>query len=97
MLRILTPFLFALSNFVGSVPCIGRYLRYLIPVANYTGILPLSRDQQLKWSLLDTFDWFSPTYDNPQTSSSVLKMFKNLKFSSIEVFKLGHLVGRGIK
>ncbi len=36
-------------------------------VANYEGAVPGIDDSNIyEWSLLDTFDWFSPRYDNPQ-------------------------------
>ena len=61
------PRLIPVSNVLGAVPGIGRLLRRMIPVANYTGILPLSREQIREWAILDTFDWLSPTFDNPRT------------------------------
>ena len=30
-----------------------------------------------KWAIMDTFDAFSPAYDNPQKLNDVIKMFKN--------------------
>jgi hypothetical protein len=69
----------------------------LVPVADYTGILPLSEQQQLEWALLDTFDWLSPEYDSPQTAATVRAWFEDAKMMQIEVLKAGHLVGRGQK
>jgi len=42
-----------------------RLARAMIPIASYWGTLPLDDDQQREWSLLDTHDWLSPTYDQP--------------------------------
>ena len=85
-----------ISNFLGSIPLFGKYLKRLIPVANYYGILPLDEKQQIEWALLDTFDWLSPAYDNPQNSKTVQLWFTEGNFSNIEILKSGHLVGRGI-
>ena len=36
----------------------------------------LSREQRREWAVLDTFDWFSPEYDNPQRIREVAGMFE---------------------
>src|SRR5262245_14200600 len=51
------PLLLPVSKVAGKVPVLGRGLKRLVPVANYVGDLPLNDQQQLEWSLLDTFDW----------------------------------------
>ena len=71
ILEKITPSLLWLSNLIGAIPFLGRYLRKLVPVANYTGLLPLSEKQLEEWALLDTFDWLSPRYDQPQTFETV--------------------------
>lgn len=65
------PGLLKLSNAVDRIPLAGPYLRKLVPVANYTGMLPLTAQQIQEWALLDTFDWLAPAYDRPQTFSTV--------------------------
>jgi hypothetical protein len=67
----------------------------MVPVANYCGVLPLSPTQLREWALLDTFDWLSPAYDNPQTAATVRQWLERAGLSEIEVLKAGHLVGRG--
>ena len=52
---------------------------------------------QLEWSLLDTFDWFSPQHDYPQTSKIAKLWMENAQLYDIEVFRSGHLVARGRK
>lgn len=91
------PALLAFSQVLGRVPLIGRGLKRIVPVADYTGRFPLS-DQQLKeWALLDTFDMLAPTYDNPQSAATVRHWFEQAGLVEIEVGHWGHLVGRGIK
>ncbi|HSV98647.1 MAG TPA: methyltransferase domain-containing protein [Sedimentisphaerales bacterium] len=43
----------------------------LLPVANYSGQLPLSRSQLREWAILDTFDNWTPAYDLPLTRQDV--------------------------
>lgn len=91
------PILLLLSHLLGRVPVIGKLLKRLVPVANYEGILPLSKVQLQEWALLDTFDWLSPVYDQPQSADTVRLWFEQAGLQGIEVLKAGHLVGRGRK
>jgi 2-polyprenyl-3-methyl-5-hydroxy-6-metoxy-1,4-benzoquinol methylase/uncharacterized protein YbaR (Trm112 family) len=90
------PRMLKISNFLDSIPLFGKYLKRLIPVANYYGILSLNEKQHIEWALLDTFDWLSPTYDNPQNTDTIQRWFKEANFTKIEILKSGHLVGRGV-
>jgi 2-polyprenyl-3-methyl-5-hydroxy-6-metoxy-1,4-benzoquinol methylase len=95
LLEAAVPSLLKTSCAVARVPLVGRGLKRLVPVANHVGILPLSEKQQLEWALLDTFDWFSPEFDNPQTPRTVGAWLQAAGLDEIEVLKAGHLVGRG--
>jgi SAM-dependent methyltransferase len=90
------PRLWSVSCALGRVPVAGPRLRHLVPVVNYQGILPLTERQHLEWSLLDTFDWYAPTYDHPQTARTLTKWSRQAGIQQIEVAKLDHLVARGI-
>jgi SAM-dependent methyltransferase len=96
ILESLVPNLLALSRLLSHVPVLGIGLKRLVPVANYIGILPLSEKQHLEWSLLDTFDWLSPEFDNPQTPETVMRWLEDAGLEQAEVLKAGHLVGRGV-
>lgn len=50
-----------------------RLLDYLLPVWDYDGILPLSRDQLIEWAKLDTLDAMFAVYDRPLSCDAVLK------------------------
>lgn len=89
--------LLPISRAVGNVPLLGGGLRRILPVANYAGVLPLTDQQQLEWSLLDTFDWLSPEYDNPQTAATARLWMEQAGIGEIEVLRAGHLVARGKK
>jgi SAM-dependent methyltransferase len=91
------PALLALSRAVGTIPLVGRYLRRLIPVANYEGVYSLSERQLLEWAVLDTFDWLSARYDQPQTPETLRGWLVEAGLGEIEVFRAHHLTGRGRK
>jgi len=91
------PSLLAVSQALGRIPLIGRGLKRIVPVADYTGRYPLSASQLDEWALLDTFDMLGPAYDNPQSVATIRQWFEQAKLLNVEVGHLGHLVGRGVK
>ena len=91
------PTLLRISQVVGCIPLVGRFLRRVVPVVDYTGVYPLSSKQLEEWALLDTFDMLAPAYDKPQSVSTVTRWFREAGFTDVEVFHWGHLVGRGRK
>ena len=91
------PILLVLSQFLGRVPIVGRVLKRIVPVADYTGRFPLSEKQLKEWALLDTFDMLAPTFDNPQTAITVKQWFEDAGLIDVEVGHWSHLVGRGTK
>ena len=103
LLKVLVIILFPLSWFIGKLP--GGYLfKRAIPVADplyYYELendgLKISYQKHVEWALLDTFDWLSPTYDNPQTENNVYLWMETAGINNIEVLKAGHLVARGTK
>jgi hypothetical protein len=97
LLETLVPRLLPLSVFIGRLPLVGRQLKRVVPVANYVSDLPLNERQQLEWSLLDTFDWLSPEYDNPQDRETLRRWMTQAGMENINVLKAGHLVARGTR
>jgi SAM-dependent methyltransferase len=97
ILRHAVPTLLTASRTLGAVPALGRYLKRLVPVANYAGVYPLNPRQLQEWALLDTFDMLAPEYDNPQPAARVRSWLEHAGLADIEVFSAGHLVGRGFK
>ena len=93
----MTPRLLPLSRAVGRIPLLGRRLRYLVPVADYKGLLPLSEVQLQEWSILDTFDMLSPAHDHPQSAATLRSWLSEAGLVATEVFRSGHLVGRGVR
>jgi SAM-dependent methyltransferase/uncharacterized protein YbaR (Trm112 family) len=87
--------LFPISLAIGRVPKVGRKLRHAIPVANYDGLLPLTREQLREWAVLDTFDMLAPRYDDPQTPATLEAWFRHAGYEGIDVFRDGLVIGRG--
>ena len=65
-------------------------LRRFLPVADIYGTLPadLTEDDLREWVVLDTFDMFSPAFDNPQRLRDVAKMFER---AGAQVTHCGHV------
>lgn len=89
------PLLLAISSMARAVPLIGKLLARPIPVANYAGVLPLTKSQLETWAILDTFDWLGPAYDQPQTEQALLAWGEESGLLDIEVLQPAHLTLRG--
>jgi ubiquinone/menaquinone biosynthesis C-methylase UbiE/uncharacterized protein YbaR (Trm112 family) len=97
MLETVVPSLMRVSETVRRIPIAGSSLRRVVPVANYHGALPLNEEQHREWALLDTFDWLSPQFDNPQTANTVRQWLAASGLKDVEVLTAGHLTGRGAR
>ena len=66
----------ALSNGLQRIG-LGALTRFL-PICDIRGTLPpgMPPEQLREWVVLDTFDMFSPEFDNPQPIGAVEKMFR---------------------
>lgn len=91
------PRLWPLSLWVGRIPVLGIKLRHLVPVCNYEGIFPLSKEQLRQWAVLDTFDMLSPEHDHPQSSETLQAWLDEAGLRGTKVFQPAHLVGNGVK
>lgn len=74
----------ALSNFFNKVG-LGKIANRFIPICDFTSTFPanLTKEQIREWCILDTFDMFSPVYDQPQKVASVKTWFEQLGFTDI--------------
>ena len=81
------------------------FLTRFLPICNINGSFPksLTKAKLREWTILDTFDQYSPEYDNPQRIVDVVEMFERngvrVTFSGFEKFGEGMSVSvvRGIK
>ncbi|HMK05548.1 MAG TPA: class I SAM-dependent methyltransferase [Ferruginibacter sp.] len=57
---------------------IGRFVNRFIPICDIKGTMPhgLTKQQLREFCILDTFDMFSPQYDQPQAVATVKKWFE---------------------
>mgnify|MGYP001340016647 CR=1 FL=1 len=92
-----THFMLKISIFLSNIPLVGKFLMRLVPVANYSGVYPLSKEQLAEWALLDTFDMLAPQYDTPQAERTIRKWMEEEGLESIEVLQANLLAIRGIK
>jgi SAM-dependent methyltransferase len=97
LVRLMVRCLLPLSLWVGRLPVVGRKLRYAIPVANHEPDFPLSPQQVREWAVLNTYDMLAPAHDHPQSASTVERWFREAGLTNVEVFRRGHLVGRGTR
>jgi len=69
----------------------------ILPIANYSHLqIPYELNKQ--WSILDTFDMYSPTYDKPQTIHEVRKWFIEAGFKDVDVrYGANGIVGKARK
>jgi 2-polyprenyl-3-methyl-5-hydroxy-6-metoxy-1,4-benzoquinol methylase len=73
----------------------GRAGTRLLPITSYSQ-LGISDSFNREWSVLDTFDMYSPAYDNPQTIKTVRGWFEQAGFEDIVVaYGPNGIVGRG--
>jgi hypothetical protein len=58
---------------------LGKLLNRFIPIPDIKATIPdnLSKKELRDWVVLDTFDMFSPEYDQPQTLKTVKKWVEN--------------------
>lgn len=80
------------------------FLTRFIPICDINNTLPkgLSKQALREWCVLDTFDMFSPEFDQPQKISTVVKWFekygmKNVKGDFVQFDGVFSPVVRGIK
>ena len=95
LVRLIVPILLSLT--IVAYKMLGRLGTRLSPIASYPALgLPYKIHKE--WSILDTFDMYSPRYDNPQTLRAVRKWFTKGGLKDIEVrYGQNGIVGKGKK
>lgn len=78
LVRRIVPPLIPFTRFLKSFG--GRVGARLSPILEYSS-LDLTEDANREWSILDTFDMYSPEYDLPQTLSDVRNWLKDAGLS----------------
>lgn len=80
--RIMVAPLFPLSRIVSRIRFVRFGLRFLPISASHQP--ELSRVAQYEWTLLDTFDWYNPRYDQPQRHTRVAELLQQADFTEVE-------------
>jgi len=81
------------DNRLRRVPRIGRFLLAVVPCWNPRGLFELTWDEELAWTVLDTFDALAPRYDNPQALNDVIGWCERAGLAYADV----HYGGNGIE
>lgn len=77
-----TPFLIRVHDVLRFIPFIGRRLAHrVVPVCNYKYSFPFTKQQNIEWATLDTFDMFSPEHDHPRSLEEVGEWLEKLNLS----------------
>jgi 2-polyprenyl-3-methyl-5-hydroxy-6-metoxy-1,4-benzoquinol methylase len=74
------PKLLPVSRALGRMLPDPEYADRIIPVANRDNIEGLTEQQKLEWAILDTYDWYQPRYDKPQSWRAVERVMTDLGF-----------------
>ncbi len=61
------PVVFPITDRLFRAPFVGKFARFLIPVANYPENVEFSTEQRYQEAVLDTFDMLAPAFDEPMT------------------------------
>lgn len=95
IISIIVPKLIPISRLARKL--LGSFGARLIPIAEYSH-LGLDKKINQEWSILDTFDIYSPEHDHPQTINTVKRWFQEISFDNVEIFYGENgIVGRGQK
>ena len=73
------------------------FLSRFLPITDVRGFpKKLNKKQRIEWAIMDTFDAFSPEFDNPQRLNKVIQMFEEdgckVTFGGLVKFKGGSAV-----
>jgi SAM-dependent methyltransferase len=97
MVRSIVPRLYPAARALARTPLVGRKVKHLLPISVYDGVFPLTEEQLVEWSVLDTFDVLAPVHDHPQSVQTIERWFHEAGLHDVEAFRLGVAVGRGRK
>ena len=91
----IVPIILPLAVFFRKVG--GSLGNRILPIANYSH-LGISYELNRQWSILDTFDMYSPAYDHPQNIHEIKKWFEEAGFKDVDVrYGPNGIIGKGTK
>src|SRR5215469_657829 len=80
MLRVAVPVINTVDGAIRVVPLIGRPISGIV-----RHVLPVNRNPQRSWRVLDTFDWYSPKYQSKHTYEQVFRWFESCGLEDLHV------------
>jgi SAM-dependent methyltransferase len=76
MLRVVVPAVNGIDRVLRPLPGVGRALSGLL-----RHVIPVNRNRNRQWRVLDTFDWYSPQYQSKHTYEEVFRWFESWGFA----------------
>ena len=73
--RALVGLFFPMTRLLSRIRYI-RFANHFMPIAA-THPAELTREQQYRWTLLDTFDWYGPRHEQRQDHRKVMALLEN--------------------
>jgi len=97
VIKAITPPLLRIGDVLNRVPLIGpKVLLRFLPISMPPKYVP--DHKRLEWTILNTFDAYSPRYDQPQSRQTLRQWFEQGGLTNIEIFQdpgVAAYVGRG--
>lgn len=80
LLSVAVPVINTVDRGLRAIPWIGRPISGVV-----RHLFPVNRNKQPSWRVLDTFDWYSPTYQSKHTYEQVFRWFEDCGMEDLHV------------
>lgn len=90
------PVAFPVTSKVYPIPVLGKMVQFCLPIANYPHLSKMTKDDQYKQAVLDTFDMLAPRYDRPVTAAEIRSALGDL-VTSLDFVSSVPVVVRGVR
>jgi len=83
ILRVVVPTVNGVDRGLRVLPGIGRLLSSFV-----RHVVPVNRNPNRRWRVLDTFDWYSPKYQSKHTYEEVFRWFESCGLEDLHVVEV---------
>jgi SAM-dependent methyltransferase len=83
ILRVMVPTFYWLDRGLRTIPIVGRHAAGFVH-----HLFPVNRNADPQVRVLDTFDWYSPTYQSKHTYEQVFRWFENAGLEDLHVIEI---------
>ena len=83
ILRVVVPVVNGVDGALRVLPGVGRPLSGLLRL-----VVPVNRNRNRQWRVLDTFDWYSPKYQSKHTYEEVFRWFESCGLEDLHVVEV---------